>query len=175
MNTAEQIAKIRHELADALAGFGVEWTGPLDAAIDKVLRDNFADIEHAYTEERVVGSLMVTREWADVFAVLATSVSESLELVKEIKLKQKSGHPFYWGQMSLLRTLKEMVEDDQRRFAAGSARATALSALLKHAKNSYSVWPEPAGDHIAHTIEYVYKMRELWDAYQQATSLLEEE
>lgn len=72
----------------------------------------------AIAEAERDASLSLTREWGMVIAGLATSVVECLETVTAIELKPGKGHPFYRGQMSLLQTLRRMVDDDLRRYGA---------------------------------------------------------
>lgn len=70
-------------------------------------------------------ALDLTREWGLIIAGLATSVVECLEVVKAIELRNPKGHPFYQGQMSLLQTLRRMVDNDLRRFGAGDETSEA--------------------------------------------------
>ena len=78
--------------------------------------EGIAVLAAAIEEAERRASLKVTKEWGLVVAGLATSVVESLEVVRDVQLTPGKGHPFYRGQMSLLQTLRWMVDDDLRRF-----------------------------------------------------------
>lgn len=78
--------------------------------------EGIAVVARAIHEAEQRASLERSEEWAYVFAVLASSVVESLETVVELELKAKKGHPYYHGQMSLLQTLRRMCDGDLRRY-----------------------------------------------------------
>lgn len=84
--------------------------------VDLGSAEGIAVIAQAIRDAEQRGAAEITQEWQLVFATLATSVTECLETVTEIVLKPKTGHPFYWGQMSLLQTLRRMADDDARRY-----------------------------------------------------------
>lgn len=87
--------------------------------------EGIAVIAEAIRDAEQRAALELTREWGMVVAALATSVVESLEVVKEIELKPGKGHPFYRGQMSLLQTLRGLVDDDLRRYGGGAVERSA--------------------------------------------------
>lgn len=67
-------------------------------------------------------ALLLAREWQQTIAALATDTAENLEIVTAIELKPElKGHPYYWGKMSLLRTLRELADADVRRFETPGA------------------------------------------------------
>jgi hypothetical protein len=69
------------------------------------------------SDEHNAVALLLAREWQQTIAALATDTAENLEIVTAIELKPElKGHPYYWGKMSLLRTLRELADADVKRF-----------------------------------------------------------
>jgi hypothetical protein len=60
-------------------------------------------------------ALQLAQEWQEAITILAADTAECLELDMEIGLKEKRGHPFWWGKVSVLRTLKAMADADVER------------------------------------------------------------
>jgi pentose-5-phosphate-3-epimerase len=74
-------------------------------------------------------ALRLAREWQEVITTLATVVLDDAETVTVIEFKPEiKCHPFYAGKLSLLKTLKEMADEDVRRHET-DAGATILAEL----------------------------------------------
>lgn len=63
-------------------------------------------------------ALQLAREWQEAISTLAADTAATLELDIQIELKEKRGHPFWWGKVSVLRTLKDMADADVARCLA---------------------------------------------------------
>lgn len=67
-------------------------------------------------------ALILAREWQQTIAALALDTVECLQIVKEVELKPElEGHPYYWGKMALLRTLRPLADADVKRFETEGA------------------------------------------------------
>jgi transcriptional regulator with XRE-family HTH domain len=62
-------------------------------------------------------ALQLAKEWQEVITTLAADTAATLELDIQVELKEKRGHPFWWGKVSVLRTLKDMADADVKRCA----------------------------------------------------------
>jgi hypothetical protein len=73
-------------------------------------------------DERNAAALVLAREWQQAIAALASDTTECLEMVTELTLKTElKGHPYFWGKMSILRTLRELADADVKRFETPGA------------------------------------------------------
>lgn len=90
------------------------------------------------SDEQNAMALILAREWQQAIAALALDTTECLEIVKEIELKPGlTGHPFYWGKMSLLTTFRELADADVKRFETPGA--VALLAELDAAREIVAI------------------------------------
>jgi hypothetical protein len=75
-------------------------------------------------DEQNAAALLLAREWQQIIAALAADTMDCLEMVIELTLKPElKGHPFYWGKMGLLQTLRPLADSDVQRFETPGAVA----------------------------------------------------
>lgn len=92
-------------------------------------------------DERNAAALVLAREWKQAIVALMTDTLENLETVKEIELKPElQGHPYFHGKASILRTLKELADSDEERFA--TPEAAKLVRDLERARVIVSVFDD---------------------------------
>jgi hypothetical protein len=98
------------------------------------------------TDAQHVLALQVAREWQQVLGTLAEDAIESLETVKDVELRVTEGHPYFWGKLSMLRTLRGMADEDVKRFSAGAKWLEHYRQLELELRNVISHYQAQADD-----------------------------